>query len=192
MIYLRLFLEFFHTGLFSVGGGYATLPFLYNMADRTGWFTAAQIADMLAVSESTPGPIGVNMATYAGYSTAGIGGALAATLGLVLPSVIVILIVAAFLQRFRQSRWVDAAFYGLRPASSGLICAAALPVMGECFLRPAAWRSGELAALFEWKAVALAAVLAVLTNIGPTKRLHPVWFLLASAAVGIGLSFAGV
>lgn len=192
MIYLRLFLEFFHTGLFSVGGGYATLPFLYDMGERTGWFTAAQVADMLAVSESTPGPIGVNMATYVGYTTGGVAGALVATLGLVLPSVIVILIVAAFLQRFRQNRWVDAAFYGLRPASSGLICAAALPVMAGCFLRTAAWRAGGgPAALFDWKALALAAVLAVLTNAPKTKKLHPVWFLLASAAVGIGLSFAG-
>ena len=90
---VRLFWEFFKTGLFAVGGGLATLPFLQDMADRTGWFTHAQLADMLAVSESTPGPIGVNMATYVGFTTGGVGGALVATLGLVAPSVIVILIV---------------------------------------------------------------------------------------------------
>ena len=92
MIYLRLFYEFFKTGLFAIGGGLATLPFLSDMADRTGWFTHAQLADMLAVSESTPGPIGVNMATYVGFTTGGVGGALVATLGLVAPSIIVILI----------------------------------------------------------------------------------------------------
>ena len=109
MLYLHLFWEFFKTGLFAVGGGLATLPFLQDMADRTGWFTRAQLADMLAVSESTPGPIGVNMATYVGFTTGGAGGALIATLGLVTPSVIVILIVAAFLKAFRDSKWVSAA-----------------------------------------------------------------------------------
>ena len=90
MIYLRLFFEFFKTGLFAVGGGMATLPFLYDISARTGWFTHEMLADMIAVSESTPGPIGVNMATYVGYVTAGIPGAVTATLGLVTPSVIII------------------------------------------------------------------------------------------------------
>ena len=93
MLYLRLFWEFFKTGLFAVGGGMATLPFLYSMSDATGWFTHAQLADMIAVSESTPGPIGVNMATYVGFSTAGVPGAVVATLGLITPSVIIILII---------------------------------------------------------------------------------------------------
>ena len=110
MIYLQLFYEFFKTGLFAIGGGMATLPFLYDMAERTGWFTAAQIADMLAVSESTPGPIGVNMATYVGFVSGGPVGALVATLGLVAPSIIVILIVAAFLKSFRDNRYVNAGF----------------------------------------------------------------------------------
>ena len=82
MLYLRLFWEFFKTGLFAVGGGMATLPFLYDISDRTGWFTHMQLADMIAVGESTPGPIGVNMATYVGYLTGGVGGAVVATVGL--------------------------------------------------------------------------------------------------------------
>ena len=102
MIYLRLFVEFFLTGLFAVGGGMATIPFLESMSERTGWFTSGQLADMIAVSESTPGPIGVNMATYVGFLTADIPGGIIATLGLVTPSVIVILIVAAFLKSFRS------------------------------------------------------------------------------------------
>ena len=124
MIYLRLFWEFFKTGLFSVGGGLATLPFIYDMSDRTGWFTYQQIADMVAVSESTPGPIGVNTATYVGYITGGVPGALVATLGLVTPAVICILIIASCLKKFRENRFVDHAFYGLRPASAALIAAA--------------------------------------------------------------------
>ena len=126
MIYLKLFYEFFKTGLFAVGGGLATLPFLSDMADRTGWFTQAQLADMLAVSESTPGPVGVNMATYVGFETAGVLGAVVATLGLVTPSVIVILIVASFLKAFRSNRFVDAAFYGLRPASTAMVASAGI------------------------------------------------------------------
>ena len=160
MLYLQLFWEFFKTGLFAVGGGLATLPFLQDMADRTGWFTHAQLADMLAVSESTPGPIGVNMATYVGFTTGGIGGALVATIGLVTPSVIVILIVAAFLKAFRDSKWVSAAFYGLRPASTALVAAAGISVAPIALLH-----SGMtgLAAL-NWPAIALAAVLLVCTN----------------------------
>lgn len=116
MILLHLFLEFFKTGLFAIGGGMATVPFLYSMSDKTGWFTHAQLADMIAVGESTPGPIGVNMATYVGYTTAGVPGAIIATVGLVVPSVIIILLIAKVLQQFRQNKYVDAAFYGLRPA----------------------------------------------------------------------------
>ena len=135
MTCLLLFYEFFKTGLFAVGGGLATLPFLYDMAARhPEWFTVSQLADMLAVSESTPGPLGVNMATYVGYLTAGIPGAVAATIGLVAPSVIVILIVAAFLKRFRESRLVNNVFYGLRPASAAMVAAAGLSVVGLALL----------------------------------------------------------
>ena len=137
MLYLRLFYEFFKTGLFAVGGGMATIPFLYNMADATGWFTRNDVANMIAVGESTPGPIGVNMATYVGYVTGGnigglpfaILGAVVATVGLVTPSIIVILIIASFLKSFRENRLVENAFYGLRPASTGLIAAAGISVV---------------------------------------------------------------
>ena len=160
MIYLQLFYEFFKTGLFAVGGGLATLPFLYDMADRTGWFTRPQLADMLAVSESTPGPIGVNMATYVGFVTRGIPGAIISTLGLVTPSVIVILIIAAFLKAFRHNRYVEAAFYGLRPASTAMVAAAGLSVVAITLLNTGA--AGL--AIVNWKALALAAVILVLTR----------------------------
>ena len=186
MIYLQLFYEFFKTGLFAIGGGMATLPFLYDMAGRTGWFTAAQIADMLAVSESTPGPIGVNMATYVGFASAGPLGALVATLGLVTPSIIVILIVAAFLKSFRDNRYVNAAFYGLRPASTAMVASAGITVVLSALLHEG---TAGLAAV-DWKAAALAAVLLVLTRwVKPTKKLHPIVFILASAVVGVVFAF---
>ena len=191
MIFLRLFWEFFKTGLFAVGGGMATLPFLYDISARTGWFTTAQLADMIAVSESTPGPIGVNMATYVGFLTAGIPGAIVATLGLVTPSILVILIVARVLAAFRQNKYVDAAFYGLRPCSLGLIAAAGVLVLRVALLNTALYaETGVILDLFNWKAIALAAVLLVLTRfVRQTKKLHPIFFILASALAGIVLSF---
>ena len=116
-ILLQLMLEFAKTGLFSVGGGLATLPFLYEMSDNWGWFSHADIADMIAVSESTPGAIGINMSTYAGFKTGGVPGAFLATIGLAIPSFVVILIIARFLAKFRSNPHVEGAFYGLRPAS---------------------------------------------------------------------------
>ncbi|MEA5142367.1 MAG: chromate transporter [Oscillibacter sp.] len=191
MIYLNLFYEFFKTGLFAVGGGLATLPFLYDMADRTGWFSSSQLADMLAVSESTPGPIGVNMATYVGFTIRGIPGALVATLGLVTPSVIVILIVAAFLKSFRDNRFVNAGFYGLRPASTAMVASAGISVVALALLQVDQFHAtGALADLINWKGVALAAVLLVLTRwVKPTKGLHPILFILASAVVGVVFQF---
>ena len=191
MIYLRLFFEFFKTGLFAVGGGMATLPFLYDISTRTGWFTHEMLADMIAVSESTPGPIGVNMATYVGYVTAGIPGAVTATLGLVTPSVIIILLIARALKAFRENPLVDAGFYGLRPCSVGLIAAAGLLVVKLALFNPALYaESGKLLDLFNWKAILLAAVLLVCTRyVKKLKGLHPIVFILASAVVGIVFSF---
>ena len=189
-IYLQLFLEFFKTGLFAVGGGMATLPFLYDMAERTGWFTAAQLADMIAVSESTPGPIGVNMATYVGFTSAGVPGAVIAALGLVTPSLMVIMIVAAFLKAFRNSKYVNAAFYGLRPASTAMVASAGITVAMTTFVTGSLTALSDLATAIDWKGVVLAAVLLVLTRwIKATKKLHPILFIAASAVVGIVLKF---
>lgn len=191
MLLLRLFWEFFKTGLFAVGGGMATLPFLYNISDSTGWFTHAQLADMIAVSESTPGPIGVNMATYVGFTTAGIPGAVIATVGLVTPSVIIILLIARVLAAFRQNKYVDAAFYGLRPCSVGLIAAAGLMVVKiALFDFDLFYQTGRLLDVFNLKALILAAVLLILTRgVKQLKKLHPVIFILASAVIGIVFSF---
>ena len=186
MIYLQLFYEFFKTGLFAVGGGLATLPFLEDISERTGWFTRAQLADMLAVSESTPGPIGVNMATYVGFETAGILGSLCATFGLVLPSLIIILLVVKVLEKFRTNRYVEAAFYGLRPASVAMVASAGLGVAAMALLDLGA--AGL--AVFRWKELALAAVILVLTRFVPkVKHFHPIVFIALSAAVGIAFGF---
>ena len=199
ILYLRLCWEFFKTGLFAVGGGMATIPFLYNMADATGWFTRNDVANMIAVGESTPGPIGVNMATYVGYITGGLQGGLpfallgaaVATIGLITPSIIVILIIASFLKSFRDNRYVESAFYGLRPASAGLIAAAGLSVAVSnlVYLDVLNQGAGLLSpGWINWKGWALAAVLWVLTNrVKQTKGLHPILFILASAVVGVAL-----
>ena len=194
MTLIRLFYEFLKIGLFSVGGGMATLPFLYDMSDKTGWFTYAQIADMLAVSESTPGPIGINMATYVGYTTAGIPGALAATIGTIIPGIALVLIITAILDKFRNNVYVEGAFYGLRPASVGLITAAGILVVEISLMNTALYQqTGSIADLFQWKAIVLAALLLVLTRwVKKTKGFHPVYFIVFSAVVGIVFHFAGV
>ena len=190
-LYLRLFWEFFKTGLFAVGGGMATLPFMYDISDKTGWFTHSMLADMVAVSESTPGPIGVNMATYVGFVTGGIPGAIVATVGLVTPSVIVILLIARVLKAFRENQYVDAGFYGLRPCSVGLIAAAGVLVVKLALFNTELYAStGSLLDLFNFKALILAAVLLVATRyIKKLKGLHPIVFILASAVIGIVFSF---
>ena len=121
-LYLKLFWEFFKVGLFAVGGGMATLPFLKEIGTATGWYTYTELMNMLAVSESTPGPIGINMATYVGFTVGGVPGAVIATLGEVTPSIIVILIVAAMLKKFRDSRLVANAFYRSEERRVGKEC----------------------------------------------------------------------
>ena len=184
MLYLQLFWEFFQTGLFAVGGGLATLPFLYSISDRTGWFTHQNLADMIAVSESTPGAIGVNMATYSGYITAGIPGAIISTLGLITPSIIVILLVAAFLNAFHENKYVIGTFYGLRPASCAMITAAGLILARVVFF------SGAFANGVSIKPLILAVVLLVFTHlIAFTKKLHPVIWIAFAAIAGVLFKF---
>lgn len=194
MIYLQLFWEFFKTGLFAVGGGMATIPFLYEMSDKTGWFTHNDLANMIAVGESTPGPIGVNMATYVGFVTGmqdkgiltAILGAVTATMGLITPCVIIILIVAAVLKSFRNNRYVNSAFYGLRPASTGLIAAAGFTVVSTNLFLSDVWAQGNYLGAFNWKGIVLALALWLLTNVvKKTKKWHPIVFIAFSALVGI-------
>ncbi len=195
MIYLNLYWEFFKTGLFAIGGGMATIPFLYEISDATGWFTRMDLANMIAVSESTPGPIGVNMATYVGFVTGmqqggtlwAVLGAVTATLGLMTPSILVILAIAAVLKSFRDNRYVNHAFYGLRPASTGLIAAAGISVALSNLILV----GGEAYHTFSLngKGLILAVVLWLLTNkVKQTKTLHPIVFIGISALAGIVFS----
>ncbi len=189
MILLQLFYEFFKTGLFAIGGGLATLPFLRVMADNTGWFTYEQLADMVAVSESTPGPIGINMATYVGYTTAGIPGSIIASLAVVLPSIIIVLLLARVLRAYSQSGLVQSVFYGLRPASVGLIAAAGYSVLQIALLNiPGYTASGNLLDLFQWKSLLLAAVVYFVMQ---KWKPHPVVVIALSAVAGAVFGFAG-
>ena len=190
MIYLLLFVNFFKTGLFSIGGGLATLPFLYEMSNRTHWFTTSDIADMIAISESTPGAIGINMSTYAGFKTAGYPGGIVATVALATPSLIIILIISGFLQKFKENRHVQNALYGLRPASIAMITAAGLNVARIALLNLDAFQATHNPAdLFLWKAVLLGIVIFGGQKLFP--KIHPVAFIAFSALIGIVFRFAG-
>ena len=187
MIYLQLFFEFFKAGLFAIGGGLATIPFLTDIGARTGWFTAGDLANMIAISEATPGPMGVNMATYVGFHTGGVLGSIIATLGLVCPSIIVILIIAGFLKKFRESRGVDAVFYGIRPASTALITAALVEVCAIALVNTSV--AFGTADFFHWTGIVLAAAVFVCLQVKPLKKLHPIVFIAASAVIGVVFQF---
>ena len=198
MIYLRLFYEFFKIGLFSVGGGLATLPFLQDLSARTNWFTSADISNMIAVSESTPGPIGVNMATFAGYTTAlgeynnlalGILGGIVSTLGLIAPAIIIMMIIAKVLEKFKENFYVKAAFYGLRAVSIALVVSAFAGVIKTALLNVDVFsKSGNFLDLFFIKGMILAVLIFALSKI--FKKLHPVALITISAVVGIIFNFA--
>ena len=181
---LELFLRFFYVGLFSVGGGLATLPFLREMGEKTHWFTPTQLSDLVAVSESTPGPMGINMATYVGYTTAGIPGSLIAVLGEIAPAIIIIVAVSRVLAKFRSNKYVDYAFYGLRAASVGLIAVSCLSVMQLALFNSDVFReTGSFFSAVNYWALALAAVLFAGMRI--FKKIHPIVFIAIGAAAGI-------
>jgi chromate transporter len=183
---IQLFIEFLKTGLFSFGG-YASIPFLYDMAERLPWFDAQTLTDMIAVSESTPGPVGVNMATYAGFHTYGILGGITTTAGFVLPSVIIIIFISKFLERYNNRHSIDAVFYGLRPAATGLIASAALLLINLSVLTLEKFTSAQnLLSLFDVKSLVLFVVFIYLTN---RFNRHPFFFIAGGAAAGILFKF---
>ena len=191
MILFKLFYEFFLTGLFAIGGGLATLPFLNKMGLRTGWFTSADLANMLAVAESTPGPIGINMATYVGFEVGDIFGAAIATIALIMPSLIIALILVGILRKFSDNEYVLGALYGLRPASIGLISIALLYVIGATFFVGAFDFAKLGEAVVNYKAIALSAIVFVfVVFVKPTKKLHPIIYIVISAIVGVMFKFS--
>lgn len=182
-----LYYEFFKVGLFAVGGGLATLPFLFKLSEKYTWFTSKMVTDMIAISESTPGPIGVNLATYTGFQNYGVIGAVVATLGLITPSVIIILIVANFLKRFSESVLVQNIFSTLRPTVSGMLGAVVITLItGEIFDFNAYAISGILTEIFKYKEIIWFAVLIFITN---KYKKHPLFYIAISAILGIALKF---
>lgn len=183
MICLELFWTFFKIGAFTFGGGYAMLPLIQSEVERNGWMMASELVNFVAVSESTPGPFAVNIATYVGMEMAGLAGALCSTLGVVLPSFLIILIVAKCFERFRQSRLVKGCMDGLKPAVVGMIGAAVVSVGKTVFLPEglAAWSASP----GFWSSVGIFVLSLGLV----VKKVHPILIILISAALGIGLGY---
>lgn len=181
MIYLQLFIEFFKVGLFTVGGGLASLPFLYDIADRFDWFTPTELIDMIAISESTPGPIGINMATFAGYNAAGVPGAIVASVSTTIPAFFIIIAIARVLQKFRESPLVEGAFYGLRPAVTALIAYAAWDIMRLTLIDTTAQIS-QVTEFFNLPAILLFGVIYLLLV---KFNKHPVFYIGLAAIVGV-------
>lgn len=181
MLYLELFLTFFKIGLFTIGGGYAMLPLIQADVQAKGWMTAEELVNFIAVSESTPGPFAVNVSTYVGAELAGLPGAFCATLGVVLPSFLIILLVAKFYQAFRTNTLVKGCMNGLRPTVVGMIGASLLSVAGSAFSLSA----GVVP-------LALAVVLLAVILFAHWKKVHPILLIVGSAVVGIAAGYAGL
>ena len=180
MTYILIMYEFFKVGLFSIGGGLATLPFLFDLADKyPNWFTADELTNMIAVSESTPGPIGVNMATYVGFKAEGILGGVLSTLALITPSIIITLIVARVLERFKDSILVKDLFYGLRAAVAGLIGTSVISILMQNLLASGA---ADIVFMLDYRKIALFAVMVF--AVFKFKK-HPLVYIGCGAILGI-------
>lgn len=183
MIYITLFLEFFRIGLFSVGGGLATIPFLYELIDKYGWITEQDLLNIIAIAESTPGPVGVNAATYVGYHAAGVTGGIIGVLGLVAPSVVIIVIIAHFFNKFKEQKVVQAGFYGIRPVVAGLIGAAGFEVAKIALFQADVYAaSGRLIDFFNIKAVALLGGMLILISLW---KKHPIVYIILGGIIGV-------
>lgn len=180
MVYLQLILEFFKIGLFAIGGGTATLPFLMDLTKKYDWFTASQLTDLVAISESTPGPMGVNMATFAGFHAAGVFGAILATLSLIFPSVVIILVISKFLTNYSKSTVVQSVFYGIRPAVAGLIAIAVFDLLKITLVTVQ-----DHTTILHIPVVIICIVMFGLLQIKSLNKLHPGVWLLAAAGIGI-------
>ena len=182
---LLLFVEFFKTGLFAVGGGLATVPFIRDMGATHGWITEAEIANIIAIAESTPGPIGVNAATYVGYLVCGIPGAILATIGLVTPSVVIIIFVAKAIKKFYDSYMVQSLFKALRPAAIGLITAAGFSLL----LTSLGVKANFIGFTFSANRYSLLklGIYGVFTFFAfwkKTAKIHPLFYILTGGAIG--------
>ncbi len=183
MMLIRLYLEFFKIGLFSIGGGLATLPFLSNLVDKYEWLTASELIDMIAISESTPGAIGINTATFVGYESSGIIGGIVATLGIITPSIIIIILIAHYFKKFNEKPIVQGAFLGIRPAVTGLIASVGFEVLRLSVLNVNLYTtSSKLIDLINIKESILFISMFVLIN---KYKKHPVLYIIFAAIIGI-------
>lgn len=189
-IYLLLFLEFFKMGALTFGGGYAMIPFIEETVTRHGWMTNTRLVDFIAVSESTPGAFAVNIATYVGAETGGLLGSVCATVGLVLPPFILILIIAKSYEKFRQSILVQGAMLGLKSTVVGLIGATVLTVGADVLLpRGIGNIAAELGSANLWFSLALFGLALFLLLY---KKLNPILIIVISAAAGIAAGYSGL
>jgi len=184
MIYLELFLVFLKLGAFTFGGGAAMMPFLEDEVVARGWLTIEEFIDFVAISESTPGPFAVNIATYVGVEKAGVFGAVCATLGLVLPSFVIILIIAKCYNKFKESRLVQGAMSGLKPVSIGLIGAAVVSI-GQAVLFPEGFQWSEFISYNFITSLLIFIPMFILC----LKKLHPILIILMSGVLGVGFGF---
>lgn len=184
MIYLTLFITFFKIGAFTFGGGYAMLPFVQQEVAAHGWMSTDELVDFIAVSESTPGPFAVNVATYVGSHTAGFFGAFCATLGVILPSFLIILLIAHAYEKFKDSTAVKAVMSGLKPAVVGLIAAAVLTIALSVFAPEGGASAG--------RTVLSAALFLFSTFMILKKKAHPIMIIILAAAAGIVCGLAGL
>lgn len=187
MIYLELFLNFFHIGAVSFGGGYAMISFIREKALTNGWLTEDELLNMIAVSESTPGPIAVNMATFVGSEQGGIFGAFCATLGVVLPSFIIILIIAALIRNFLKYKGVQAFLCGIRPCVIGLILATALTMFMSTLFSFTGIGSTVLPDVRGLIIFAVIAATALISKKIRKKPISPILLILISAGLGMAL-----
>lgn len=182
MIYLTLFYEFFKIGLFSIGGGMATLPFLMDLTNKYDWYTKSELTNMIAISESTPGPVGINMSTYAGYQAAGILGAIVSTCSMVVAPVVIIMIVAGFMEKFYKNPSVQSIFYGVRPAVTAAI---GFAVWG--LIEITLFTVSKTGYQPNWREIAICLSVFLLLQIKKFQKLHPLWWMVGGAIIGIGL-----
>lgn len=184
MIYLDLFITFFKIGLFTIGGGYAMIPLIQQEVIDNNWLNMTQLIDFLAVSESTPGPFAVNIATFVGMETAGILGALMTTTAVILPSLIIIILIARLFAGFQKNKWVQGALAGIRPVIVGLIASAALTLMSKSLLSPGV-KIYDIKSFTEALYIREIIIFLICSLIYFKYKLHPINLVFLSAGLGI-------
>ena len=183
MVYLQLIYEFVKTGLFSIGGGLATLPFLFQIAEKYPWFTVPELINMIAISESTPGPIGINMATYAGMVAGGVFGGVLASLAMSFGSVVISTFLAKGFEKYKDSKLITSAFYGIRPAVAALIAFAGISIMKTALFNLELYQSTlNIIDIFKVVPIIIFILLLFFTN---KFKKHPIFYIAIAGFLGV-------